>query len=174
MISAANYNNSINLLFNFFKNSLMDILDVLTATDYVFFAVILFLIILLTILLFMFKNSDKNLEWENRNSDSDLLQIAREIEANDEQLNIDLTNYEKEEEEQAIISYNELIKKNKNKKIEYSDITSNPDISIKKVDVITTDVSFENTNDIDKMLVISYEKEEALLAALKQLQKNLS
>ncbi len=157
-------------------SDLNKIMDALMLSDYLFFGVILLLIILLVVLLFLFKNSDRNLEWELPHEDNtsgegaNLLEIAREIEKNDEHINIDLSSYEKAEEEASIISYDELVEKSNKNRVKYMEEENKEDLIVRKVDIENTVRDVE----VKPPLIRSYEKEEALLAALKQLQKNLS
>ena len=46
-----------------------------------------------------------------------------------------MTEYEKEQEEKAIISYEELVNSIKKKKINYEDEKNDKDVSIKKIDL---------------------------------------
>jgi len=155
-------------------------LSLLVFSDYIYFGLIISLIILLVILLYLIRSGEESLEWENsnpfkntNNDQSDIIKIAKEIANSGEQLNIDLTSYEMKEEEDSIISYEELLKKNKSSSLNYEEDFSNEDIAIKKVDIISSVTPSEEQTRF-KPLTLSYEKEEALLAALKQLQKNLS
>mgnify|MGYP001492510433 FL=1 len=149
-------------------------------SDYIYFGLIIALLILLVVLLYLIRSSDEHLEWEDnhiientKNDQSDIIKIAREIASSGEQLNIDLTPYEMKEEEDSIISYNELVKRNKNRSLNYEEENSDDDLQVKKVDIISAGIP--TTEEIKfKPLTLSYEKEEALLEALKQLQKNLS
>ena len=79
-----------------------------------------------------------------------------------------------EQEESAIISYDELVK-NKNKVgIDYDEEYSSdiPNLSIKKIN-LTNEVKIEEEQKLEVKLM-QYDKEEAFLKALKQLQENLS
>ncbi len=153
--------------------------SLLVFSDYIYFGLIISLMILLVVLLYLIRSGEEHLEWENANiknvdnDQSDIIKIAREIAASDEQLNIDLTAHEMKEEEDSIISYEELLKRNNNHSLNYEEDLSNSDISIKRVDIISS-ISPKEEETKFKPLTLSYEKEEALLAALKQLQKNLS
>lgn len=163
-----------------FISNIKYFLSLLVFSDYVYFGLIISLIILLVILLYLIRSGEENLEWEssnpfrNSNNDqSDIIKIAKEIANSGEQLNIDLTSYEMKEEEDSIISYEELLKRSKSNSLNYEEDFSNEDVAIKKVDIISSVMPSEEETRF-KPLTLSYEKEEALLAALKQLQKNLS
>lgn len=85
-----------------------------------------------------------------------------------------LNNYETEQEEKAIISYEELLKRKNDYAINYSEEERLDDLSVKKVDLdnlLNKDIHEENKV---KVTVISYEKEEAFLKALKALQEKLN
>ncbi len=162
-------------------DNMKNLFSLFTLTDYVYFGLIVLLMVLLVILLYLIRSSDETLEWEEAEpsiseEQDDILSIARAIEANDEQLNIDLTSYEKEEEESSIISYDELLNHSKEKTLNYEDELATEDLTVKKINLAHIDelseVDVADTKT--RPYIISYEKEEALLAALKQLQKNLS
>ncbi len=108
----------------------------------------------------------------------DLLSVTKELESlPKEEKTIELTSYEAEQEEKAIISYEELLAKSKMASISYSDESRSDDIFVKKVDL-------ENTGKIEldpikkeinsKVPVLLYEHEEEFLKALKQLQNLLN
>ena len=83
---------------------------------------------------------------------------------------INLNKYEEEQEEKAIISYDELLKRKNDFAINYSDEdVFDDDLIVKKVDLD----NLVNKDIVEKpkikVSVISYEKEEAFLKALKQL-----
>ena len=74
--------------------------------------------------------------------------------------NIELTSYEKEQEQSAIISYQELLKNKDNQQT----------INIDKVSIDPEDMPLPSF----KVNLMNYEKEEAFLKALKQLQSDLA
>lgn len=161
-----------------FISNIKYFLSLLVFSDYIYFGLIISLMILLVVLLYLIRSSEEHLEWDepvkNANNDqSDIIKIAREIANSGEQLNISLTPYEKREEEDSIISYEELLNHSKNNSLNYEEDLGNEDISIKRLDIINSVTPKEEEHKF-KPLTLSYEKEEALLAALKQLQKNLS
>ena len=94
--------------------------------------------------------------------------------------NIELTPYEEEQEEKAIISYDELLQAKSNLMINYEDEKEEDGILVKKVDLtnLTSVVEVEEvdttTVDTKSNITISYEREEAFLQALKQLQQMLN
>ncbi len=112
----------------------------------------------------------------NKKNIVDLEAITKNIERDYKPLNVELTSYEKEQEKNAIISYEELVSNAKKNNVVYDDRYQNEDesIEIKKVDLGThpennTPVSQTKIN-VD---VLRYDKEEAFLKALKQLQDGL-
>ena len=115
----------------------------------------------------------------NLETSDELQSISKELETLPRDRKIELTKYEEEQEEKAIISYDELISKTGNVSIVYSDTVVNEDN-----DVLVKQFDLENTGKIEldpikkelnsKVEVISYEHEEAFLKALKQLQSMLN
>lgn len=107
----------------------------------------------------------------------DLQSITKEIELNPIQKKVELTQYEAEQEERAIISYDELLAKSDNVSIVYSDSEDKDDVLVKKVDLertgkIELDPIKKEMNS--KVNVLKYEHEEAFLSALKDLQNLLN
>lgn len=123
-----------------------------------------------------YKPSEENIEKSNQEM-VDLQSITKDLESKQNEKNIDFTPYEEEQEERAIISYDELVEASKNVSINYSEEKNIDDVLIKKVDL-------DNTGKIEldpikkelnsKVEVVSYEHEEAFLKALKQLQSLLN
>ena len=99
----------------------------------------------------------------------DLDRITANIERDYKPLNIELTSYEQEQEDNAVISYEEL--KNKSNNVTYEE--KQEEVGIKKIDFNKT-IDLEHTQKIDVPLLSNYEKEEAFLRALRQLQKDLA
>lgn len=183
-------------------NILKDILgflNTLTFIDYVFFFSVVILIILIVSLIYFIKINDEvfeepkveepkkdileNIQVEvptpdiyDENEEGELLDLqalTKQLEAN-KTLNIDLTQYEKEQEERAIISYDELLKKTGSAQINYENEELVDDITVKKVDLANLVSNIEDNEPKIKVQVISYDREEAFLQALKQLQQNLN
>ena len=103
----------------------------------------------------------------------DLLSITQQIETEYKPRTIELTGYEEEQENSAIISYEELIKTKDKIGFKYDDEYSfeDPELSVKKID-LAGGIGEPDTKITVKLM--SYEKEEAFLEALKQLHKNLT
>ena len=103
----------------------------------------------------------------------DLATITKNLEKQKFDIASDL--YEKEQEEKAIISYDELIKTNSNLKINYQEETETDGLTVKKVDLDNLTSVDENMEiKSSNITLVSYEKEEAFLKALKELQNLLS
>ncbi len=152
-----------------------------------FFAVVVLMLLIITLIYFIKENNEEDIEikdivanpnispvTEENDAIIDLKEITKALE-NAESPAINLNSYEEEQEEKAIISYEELLKRKNDFAINYSEEESiDEDLSIKKVDLgnlVNKDVS--QKSDI-KVMVISYEKEEAFLEALKTLQQKLN
>jgi len=175
---------------------ILGFLNTLTFIDLVFFFSVVILIILIVSLIYFIKINDEvfetsikeekkdvleNIEIEtpmiyDENEEGELLDLqalTKQLEEN-KSMNIDLTAYEKEQEERAIISYEELLSKTSNSQINYEDEEVIDDITIKKVDLANLIKEAEPEEQKIKVQVISYDREEAFLQALKQLQQNIN
>lgn len=110
---------------------------------------------------------------EGKKESSDIQNIIENLEANYEVRPIDLSEYEQELEDTAIISYEELLEKTKTN-ISYDDISKLEygDIAVKKINPTDMSSTKESAN-IPKKVNNDYEREEAFLATLKKIQKNL-
>jgi len=138
----------------------------LSMGDYIFLSLTFILILLFVYMIHLIKK-------EEVKSDDSLHSIVKSIEKEYKPVSVNLTEYESEQEKNAIISYDELIKNKENMNISYDDeyVSNNDEVLIKKI-------SFKETNykeEPEKINVklMSYEKEEEFLIALKQLQQNL-
>lgn len=129
---------------------------------------------------------DSTLKKEATSDELNLAEIASAIEEEEPQPII-LNNYEKEQEAKAIISYDELVaKKNEpEKEINYKREENLEGLTIKALDMdnLTKPVDLPKMKEstpiqeqvINKnSILISYEKEEAFLEALKKLQSLLN
>lgn len=170
-------------------NDTVSFLKTLSLVDVVFFFAVLALMLLVIVLIYFlrentgevdnnitFKQNDKNMKIDTSNHDeiTSLKAITEALE-NAEPSSIDLNKYEEEQEEKAIISYDELLKRKNDFAINYSEEESlDDDLTVKKVDLdhlVNKDVIVKPEI---KVSVISYQKEEAFLEALKQLQQKLN
>ena len=103
------------------------------------------------------------------------MKIVKEIRENmkNDDVVINFTDYEKDQEEKAIISYDELLNKSNKYGLNYEKEDVYDDLSVKKVDLdnlVNKNSEIKVNSDVR---VISFAKEEAFLEALKRLQKEL-
>lgn len=104
----------------------------------------------------------------------DLEKISKNIESEYKPEPIELTSYEQEQEDNAIISYEELLN-NKDSGYSYDEnYKSDEDVKVKKLDLDKITNQIEGPKEHIQVKMMSYDKEEAFLAALKQLQKELN
>ena len=161
-------------MFNMIKD-IFNFISTLTLVDFILYFAVIVLIVLVVSLIYIVKTESEDIELKEVNEDNDdldLVALSKEIDEH-EPYNVDLTDYETEQEEKAIISYDELIKQRKNYEINYKEE------NIKKIDtdnIITEleDKIEEKQNPPVNNVVISYEKEEAFLKALQQLNEILN
>ena len=104
----------------------------------------------------------------------DLEAITKNIETNYKPAIIELTSYEQEQENNAIISYDELVSARNKDSVNYDNEYQNAsDIDIKKVN-LSNKIGDEVPQTKIEVTLMSYEKEEAFLKALRQLQNDLA
>ncbi len=126
----------------------------------------------------VFKEKDEIVNKDETNQEMVNLQsITKDLENKQNEKTIDFTSYEAEQEEKAIISYDELLEANKKVSINYSEEKNIDDVLVKKIDL-------DNTGKIEldpikkelnsRVELVSYEHEEDFLKALKQLQSLLN
>ena len=154
------------------KNLVLDIasfLKSLTVIDYVLYFAILILLLLIVSLIYLLKTTDiEEEEIEQINEDDiNLKDLTKTLENRKPEYE-GLTEYEQEQEQKAIISYDELLNSVKNNNISYDDEYMEDTVRIKKVNL---DTLAEERQKPHK--VISLEHEEAFLQSLKKLQKLL-
>lgn len=88
---------------------------------------------------------------------------------------IDVTLYERDQEEKAIISYDELIQKHHNYAINYEEEkVLDDDVIVKKVDLNNLVKEGSEIKSVVEARVISYKREEDFLQALKELNRLLN
>ncbi len=143
-------------------------------SDCIFIGVLILFILLSVRLLKRIKDEEKEMDTiKKAKLDMDILeQITKNIEDNYRPVNIKLTSYEQEQEDHAIISYEELVNNSKTS-VRYDESYEIEDeINVKKVNLSD---QLSNTMRQPKLEVtlMSYEKEEAFLKALRQLQSDL-
>lgn len=163
-------------------SDIKDFFTMLSFVDIVFFFAVLILMILVITLIYFIRINDELIEEEMDELDLEEtreMQIVRELNrslAEDTSSQIAFTDYEKDQEEKAIISYEELLNKGKsNYSINYEKEDFYDDLSVKKFNLENlVDVSDKVEAPKVDARVISFAKEEAFLKALKQLQKELN
>ena len=138
----------------------------LSMGDYIFLSLTFILILMFIYIINLIKK-------EELKSEDNIENIVKSIEKDYKPTNLNLTDYESEQEKNAIISYDELLKNKDNMTINYDNeyVSNNDEINIKKISYEVTDYK-EVTNKINVKLM-NYDKEEEFLIALKQLQQNL-
>ena len=144
--------------------------------DLIFIAILLWLLLISVLVLRTLKNKEDIMssELKSKRDMIDLERITKNIEKDYKPTNINLTSYEQEQEDNAIISYQELLNSKDKNHVNYDNGFNNKtDINVKKVDL-----SNNSKNDFDQRRInvslMSYEKEEAFLKALKQLKIDLA
>ncbi len=158
-------------------------------SDLFFFTVTLILILLLIYIVYLVRLDDENYEPQKKvpaphpeikkpvtieQEDKPLKAIVDKIESDYKPRPIDLSEYEKEQENTAIISYQELLSRASTaNNIYYEDEYDSgfDDVLIQKVD--NKQSNTQELVNLPKAVMMSYESEEAFLHALKALQKNL-
>lgn len=98
----------------------------LSVIDYLFFGAVVLLLILVTCLLYIMKSSDSS-EY------NELEAITKAIQRDYKPQKIEFSDFEKEQEENAIISYRELLNSTKNYEINYIEEKNVDGLCIKKV-----------------------------------------
>ena len=114
---------------------------------------------------------------KNKQERFDLEAITKNISENYKPVNVRLTSYEQEQEDNAIISYEELVNKMNSSKINYDNsyIHEESDIDVRKIEV-DKDIDEEKefvSNKTSGLNMMNYEKEEEFLNILKKLQESL-
>ena len=127
--------------------------------------------VLIISLIYFIKINGKIINDELVKNSDDLNEIATALK---DLKPISFTPYEKEEEEKAIISYDELLSNTGQFELNYSKEEKNGDVLIKKVDL--NNLINEKKTDTIKMEVhlMSLSREEEFLKTLKELQKILN
>lgn len=151
-------------------SDIYDLFGMLRLVDIVFYFSILILMVLIVILVYFIKiNDDEELE------ETQEMKIAKELRDNmKKEKTITFTDYEKDQEDKAIISYDELLSKGSNNyELNYETEEVHDDLTVKKVDLDNLVSKSENTVKDLEVRVISFMHEEAFLDALKRLSKEL-
>lgn len=148
----------------------------LTIDDLLFIAIVVWLLLISVIVLKALKNKEEIMSSEAKSKRDmiDLERITKNIERDYKPANINLTSYEQEQENNAIISYQELLNSKDKNHVNYDGSFNNKtDIDIKKVDLSNNDKNDYDEHNQINITLMSYEKEEAFLKALKQLKIDL-
>lgn len=137
-----------------------------------FFAVLILMILIVTIIYFIKINNETE---EKDLEETQEMKIAKELRDSmkNSEPTIKFTDYEKDQEDKAIISYDELLNKGNNYELNYEKEEMHDDLSVKKVDLDNLVNKNNNTVSNIEVRLISFQKEEAFLEALKRLQKEL-
>lgn len=147
----------------------------LRLVDIIFFFAVLILMILIVTLIYFIKINNESEEKEKDLEETQEMKIAKELRDSmkNSEPTIKFTDYEKDQEDKAIISYDELLNKGNNYELNYEKEEMHDDLSVKKVDL--DNLVNKNNNPVSNIEVrlISFQKEEAFLEALKRLQKEL-
>lgn len=145
--------------------------------DYIFLAIIIILLLISVLYLNRMNKKEKEMSTINKAKKDmiDLEAITRNIETDYRPINIELSSYEQEQENNAIISYEELVNNKDNTNVNYDETydSGNKDVDIKKVDLNDT-IGVKIENEGYSVNLMSYEKEEAFLRALRKLQSDLA
>ena len=157
-------------------NDIYNFIMALRFVDIVFYFSILILMILIVILIYFIKINKLEDDEKNKLGETQEMKIAKELRdnMNSSDKMIQFTDYEKDQEDKAIISYDELLNKETNNyELNYETEEMHDDLSVKKVDL--DNLVNKNNNVVSNLevRVISFQKEEAFLEALKRLQKEL-
>lgn len=145
----------------------------LRLVDIIFFFAVLILMILIVTLIYFIKINNETEEKDLEETQE--MKIAKELRDSmkNSEPTIKFTDYEKDQEDKAIISYDELLNKGNNYELNYEKEEMHDDLSVKKVDLDNLANKNNNTVSNIEVRLISFQKEEAFLEALKRLQKEL-
>lgn len=145
----------------------------LRLVDIIFFFAVLILMILIVTLIYFIKINNETEEKDLEETQE--MKIAKELRDSmkNSEPTIKFTDYEKDQEDKAIISYDELLNKGNNYELNYEKEEMHDDLSVKKVDLDNIVNKNNNTVSNIEVRLISFQKEEAFLEALKRLQKEL-
>ena len=105
----------------------------------------------------------------------DLEGLTKKLKEEEQNNRVNFTEYEKDQEEKAIISYDELLKRSNSYAINYEKEEVLDDLIVKKVnlnDLVNREI--EIPKEKEEVRVISYSHEEAFLNALKELNSLLN
>ena len=158
----------------------VNLLNNITSHDMLLFIVVISLVLISITMVYLVYSQNKQLTKElikkdnNSNNETlDLKELSKKLENIHKPNNIYMTQFEKDQEEKAIISYDELLKNKDNVSIGYASTELKDNIEVKKIDL-------DNTGELEldpikkelntKITLVTYEHEEEFLNSLKQLQ----
>lgn len=160
-----------------------DFFRLITLNDIIFWSVLVLIILTLIYIFYLLKVESevrevKEIKKEKKEKEikhttsEDILRIVDKLQKEYKPEAIDLTSYEEEQENTAIISYDELLNK-VNSNINYDDKYKNKydDLDIKRV--VSNHSDANEYVSLPKAVMLRYESEEDFLKTLKKLQKNL-
>lgn len=160
-----------------------DFFRLITLNDIIFWSVLVLIILTLIYIFYLLKVENevsevKEIKKEKKQKEikhttsEDILRIVDKLQKEYKPEAIDLTSYEEEQENTAIISYDELLNK-VNSNINYDDKYKNKydDLDIKRV--VSNHSDTNEYVSLPKAVMLRYENEEDFLKTLKKLQKNL-
>ncbi len=147
----------------------------LSFIDYVFFFTVIFLIILVVSLIYFIRINEDEITQEAITDPDNLKNIAEALKNTESPKPITFTSYEKEQEDKAIISYDELLSNTGEYALNYSSEDDKDGLSIKKFDLdnLVNPTQKVEAPKIDVHL-FTVKREEEFLKALKELQKSLN
>ncbi|MDD2410006.1 MAG: hypothetical protein PHD03_04755 [Bacilli bacterium] len=155
--------------------NMLEFVKTLSIGDYFFFIGTFLLIVLFIYVLYLIKLSDFESDAKKSiiTDNFDIASVANAIEKEYKPEAIKLTTYEVEQENNAIISYEELVKNKDKFGIGYDDEYAYelPELNVKKIN-LTNKINHIEESKLEVKLM-QYDKEEAFLKALKELQENL-
>ncbi len=159
-------------------SDIIAILKSLSFIDYILYFSVLALLILIVALIYVLKNDDTDnfvigSDKMKEKNEIDLQEIANNIIEKTEPI-ADLSLYEEEQEQKAIISYDELVNERNKKRLQYDKVELIDNvIPAKKINL--NDIINENNEEINKETeIVHYEREEAFLNTLKELNALLN
>lgn len=158
-------------------NDIIAILTNLSFIDYILYFSVLALLILVVALIYVLKSDDieTNMGSDKMNEEKeiDLQYIANTIATKPEPI-VDMTHYEEEQEQKAIISYDELIAKSNNNHLKYDEEKLIDNIIPTKKINLSDMINEKNEETKVETAIVHYEREEAFLKTLKELNSLLN
>ena len=152
---------------------LVFLLDSIIVHDLLLILVVISLIIIsVTMVYLVYFQKNQGKKDNDQNSDTlDLRELSRKLENLPKNTTMNLTDFEKDQEEKAIISYDELLNNKNNVSIGYENSELKDNIEVKKIDL-------DNTGELEldplkrqantKISLVTYEHEEEFLNTLKK------